>query len=205
MRDERIAPWRSPLARALHLHRSQPQARYFQLATVDPDGKPHNRTVVFRGFGNHGDRLRIVTDARSDKIAQLQHQPWGEACWYFAKTREQFRLAGPLLAVTKETQAAAAEVPEADLQRERIQVWQALSENARLQFAWPQPRASRATDPAAFAPEPPNAEEPPETFALLLLEPQHVDRLALRGNPQDRWLYDLDLESGQWSERAANP
>jgi len=204
MRDA-LAPWRSPLARALHLHRSQPQARYFQLATVAPDGKPRNRTVVFRGFSNQCDRLRIVTDSRSEKIAQLQQQPWGEACWYFAKTREQFRLAGPLLAVTNVTQEATAEVPDPELQRERIQVWQALSENARLQFAWPQPKGDRATDPDAFTPEPPDAEAPPETFALLLLAPQRVDRLALRGNPQDRWLYDLDVASGQWSERAANP
>ncbi|MEO0947881.1 MAG: Npun_F5749 family FMN-dependent PPOX-type flavoprotein [Cyanobacteria bacterium J06641_5] len=204
MRDE-LAPWRSPLARALHLHRSQPQARYFQLATVAPDGKPRNRTVVFRGFSNRCDRLRIVTDTRSDKIAQLNHQPWGEACWYFAKTREQFRLAGPLLAVTNVTQEAAAEVPDPELLRERIQVWQALSENARLQFAWPQPRDNRITDPAAFAPPSPDPATPPETFGLLLLEPQQVDRLALKGNPQDRWLYDLDLSSGQWSELAVNP
>jgi len=27
-----------------------PYAKYFQLATVKPDGKPANRTVVYRGF-----------------------------------------------------------------------------------------------------------------------------------------------------------
>lgn len=201
--DGELAPWRAPLARSLHAHRSQPQARYFQLATVASDGKPHNRTVVFRGFSDRSNRLKIVTDARSDKIVQLQHQPWGEACWYFAKTREQFRLAGPLQVVTNLTAPAAAEVP--DLLQERIQTWQALSDNARLQFAWPQPKGDRATDLDAFAPEPPDAEAPPETFALLLLAPQQVDRLALRGNPQNRWLYALNAASGQWSERAVNP
>lgn len=205
MRDGELAPWRSPLARALHLHRSQPQARYFQLATVAPDGKPHNRTVVFRGFSDRSDRLKIVADTRSDKIPQLRHQSWGEACWYFAKTREQFRLAGPLLVVTKETPGTAAEVPDPELQRERLQVWQALSENARLQFAWPQPKADRVADPDAFTPPPPDPEDPPETFGLLLLEPRYVDRLSLKGNPQDRQLYDRDPASGQWSERAVNP
>ncbi len=204
MSDE-LAPWRSRLARSLHQHRAQPQARYFQLATVAADGKPHNRTVVFRGFRSGSNHLKIATDARSDKIAQIHHQPWGEACWYFAKTREQFRLAGPLLVVADRTTQAAAEVPEADLQQERILVWQALSEGARLQFAWPPPGAVRADDAAVFSPPPPDAAMPPTSFCLLLLDPQEVDLLELRGDPQNRWQYALDRSSGQWSERALNP
>lgn len=211
MNDE-LAPWRSPLARSLHQHRAQPQARYFQLATVAADGKPHNRTVVFRGFCASSNRLRIATDARSEKVAQLQHQSWGEACWYFVKTREQFRLAGPLLVVTHETQtpAAAAEVPAAStdtdgLQQERVRVWQGLSDNARQQFAWPTPGAPRSRAPEAFVPPPPDSEAPPETFCLLLLEPQAVDFLTLKGDPQDRRTYTLDPDSGTWVERIVNP
>jgi pyridoxamine 5'-phosphate oxidase len=45
-----LAPWRSALARALHRNRALVYARYFQLATVRADGRPANRTVVFRGF-----------------------------------------------------------------------------------------------------------------------------------------------------------
>ncbi|MFN5729491.1 MAG: pyridoxamine 5'-phosphate oxidase, partial [Pseudanabaena sp.] len=42
--------WRSHLARSLHQHRNQPEARFLQLATIDLDQRPRNRTVVFRGF-----------------------------------------------------------------------------------------------------------------------------------------------------------
>lgn len=45
-----LAPWRSPLSRAIHLNRSQAHHRFLQLATVTPGGQPRNRTVVFRGF-----------------------------------------------------------------------------------------------------------------------------------------------------------
>ncbi|MEO1006929.1 MAG: pyridoxamine 5'-phosphate oxidase, partial [Cyanobacteria bacterium J06638_38] len=44
-----LAPWRSLLSGAIHRNRSQPHSRYFQLATVTPEGYPANRTVVFRG------------------------------------------------------------------------------------------------------------------------------------------------------------
>nr|WP_265264241.1 pyridoxamine 5'-phosphate oxidase family protein [Spirulina subsalsa] len=89
-----LAPWRSPLSHALHRNRSQPFSRYLQLATITPDGYPANRTVVFRGFTPQGNALKIITDSRSEKFQQLHHSPWGEICWYFSQTREQFRLFG---------------------------------------------------------------------------------------------------------------
>ncbi|MCA1991428.1 MAG: pyridoxamine 5'-phosphate oxidase family protein, partial [Coleofasciculus sp. S288] len=89
-----LAPWRSLLASALHKNRSLPYARYFQLATIRADGRPANRTVVFRGFLDSTNQLKIITDTRSQKAEQIDHQPWGEVCWYFPKTREQFRLLG---------------------------------------------------------------------------------------------------------------
>jgi pyridoxamine 5'-phosphate oxidase len=66
-----LAPWRLPLARALHRNRSIPASRYLQLATVRSDGRPANRTVVFRGFAPDTDWLQFVTDSRSQKVEQL--------------------------------------------------------------------------------------------------------------------------------------
>jgi PPOX class probable FMN-dependent enzyme len=94
-----LAPWRSLLSRALHKNRSLPYARYFQLATVRADSRPANRTVVFRGFLEDTDQLKIITDSRSQKADQIDHLSWGEACWYFPNTREQFRFAGQLTLV----------------------------------------------------------------------------------------------------------
>ena len=34
------------------------------LATVKPDGKPANRTVVYRGFDSDSERILFVTDTR---------------------------------------------------------------------------------------------------------------------------------------------
>jgi len=68
-----LAPWRSPLARALHRNRSKAYSRYPQLATVRPDGRPANRTIVFRDFSPDTNDLQFVTDLRSDKMAQITH------------------------------------------------------------------------------------------------------------------------------------
>ncbi|MEM9245128.1 MAG: pyridoxamine 5'-phosphate oxidase family protein, partial [Cyanobacteria bacterium P01_F01_bin.153] len=127
-----LAPWRSPLSRALHRNRSLAYARYFQLATVRADGSPANRTVVFRGFSDRPDRLnslKIITDHRSEKIAQFAGDQRAEACWYFPKTREQFRLLGTIATVTDQ------DAPDGAAARERVTTWQNLSDGARLQFA----------------------------------------------------------------------
>ncbi len=89
-----LPPWRSPLARALHRNRSLPYARYLQLATVRANGRPANRTVVFRGFLDGSDQLKFVTDARSEKAEQVSQFSWGEACWYFPKPASNFGLQG---------------------------------------------------------------------------------------------------------------
>jgi hypothetical protein len=39
--------------------------QFFQLATVKPDGKPANRTVVYRGFDSESERMLFTTDTRS--------------------------------------------------------------------------------------------------------------------------------------------
>ena len=192
-----LAPWRSLLARALHNNRSLPYARYFQLATVRADGRPANRTVVFRGFLEDTNQLKIITDSRSQKADQIQHQSWGEACWYFPKTREQFRFTGQLTLV-------GADDPNSALKKARQRTWQDLSDAARLQFAWPDPGKARTEDNAAFSPPAPNPEQPLPNFCLLLLDPVQVDRLELRGDPQNRWLYTLN-NSEDWYEQAVNP
>lgn len=189
-----LAPWRSLLARARHRNRSRVDSRYLQLATVTPDGKPANRTVVFRGFLTAANALTFVTDARSDKVRHLQHFAWGEACWYFTQTREQFRLAGSLIVVDHHH-------PNPNLAEERIQGWSQLSDQARQQFTWPEPGASRASA-TAFAAIP-HPTVPPDHFCLLVLTPEWVDHLELRGDPQNRTQYFLQQDS--WCQKIVNP
>lgn len=187
-----LAPWRSPLARALHRNRSLIYARYLQLATVRRDGRPANRTVVFRGFREQGDRLLLISDDRSQKQAEIRHQPWAEICWYFPKSREQFRISG---------QVEIIDGSHGD-QLTRTQVWQGLSDPARSQFAWPDPRGNRS-DSDAFSPQTVDDQQPLASFSVLLLEPVEVDHLELRGEPQNRSLYRL--EKTGWEMRSVNP
>ncbi|MBD2343592.1 Npun_F5749 family FMN-dependent PPOX-type flavoprotein [Anabaena subtropica] len=191
-----LAPWRSAIAHALHRNRTLVYARYLQLATVRANGHPANRTVVFRGFLKDTNQLKFITDARSEKIDQIQQQPWAEVCWYFPNTREQFRLTGQLTLVGNDESYP-------HLQTARITTWQELSDPARLQFAWPHPSQPRE-DQAAFNPPPPDTQKPVGNFCLLLLEPTQVDHLELRGEPQNRWLYHRD-DNQEWSTQAVNP
>lgn len=191
-----LPDWRQILTGVLHRNRKQPYSRYFQLATVQTDGYPANRTVVFRGFLNDTSQLKIIVDSRSQKIDQIQHQPFAEACWYFTETREQFRLAGKLTLI-------GVDYDDAELQKSRVSTWQELSDNARVQFAWAHPGKERATS-EAFAPPLPDAMNPLPNFCLLLLDPVKVDHLQLRGEPQNRYLYTCD-NLGNWSCVEINP
>jgi pyridoxamine 5'-phosphate oxidase len=190
--------WRSHLARSLHQHRNQPEARFLQLATIDLDQRPRNRTVVFRGILENSDRfrdcLKIITDSRSQKIEQIKANPWAEVSWYFTKTRSQFRISGKLILIDHK-------YADLELQTARSAAWQALSESARMQFTWVHPREPRV-DFLEIAP--PDPTQPLDTFCLLLLNPIEVDRLELRGTPQNRWIYLRD-QQGNWTEQEVNP
>ncbi|MEM7066252.1 MAG: Npun_F5749 family FMN-dependent PPOX-type flavoprotein [Cyanobacteria bacterium P01_B01_bin.77] len=183
-----LAPWRPILARALHRNRARAYCRYLQLATIHATGRPSNRTVVFRGFV--GTALQIVTDGRSEKVQEIQAQPWAEACWYFTVTREQFRISGKLMLVAQENHTI------------RINAWQAMSAKARQQFYWPHPGQPKA-DIAAFEPVEPSTQGPPDSFYVLLLEADRVEHLMLKGAPQDRCIYEYT--AGEWQVKTVNP
>jgi pyridoxamine 5'-phosphate oxidase len=191
-----LAPWRSPLGKALHLNRSLANVKYLQLATVRSNGHPANRTVVWRGFREDTNELKLITDFRSQKIADIYENPWGEACWYFSRTREQFRLHGKLLLITEETADEA-------LQTLRVQTWKDLSLGARAQFSWAEPGLPRDFH-KPFRMELPTPEEILPDFCLLLFDPIAVDHLQLRGDPQFRTKYDRS-PGGKWNTIAVNP
>ncbi|MEH2135818.1 Npun_F5749 family FMN-dependent PPOX-type flavoprotein [Nostoc sp.] len=192
-----LAPWRGAIAHALHRNRSLVYARYLQLATVQPNGRPANRTLVFRGFLEDTNQLRFITDIRSAKADQIQQQPWAEICWYFPNTREQFRITGDLTLVSSDDS-------HQNLHPARTAIWQELSDAARLQFAWPHPGKPRVQTPEAFAPPAPDPVQPVPNFCLLLLDPVQVDHLELRGEPQNRRFYRHD-ENQEWSCEEINP
>ena len=193
-----LPPWRSSIARALHRNRSLPNARYVQLATVDRDLRPRNRSLVFRGWLEPGSQVKFVSDIRSTKAINLlaDTSPYAEACWYFPKTREQFRLSGTLALVTPESSNTS-------YSKARQAAWQQMSDSGRIQFDWGTPGADRSEDPAAFNPPQPDEHQPSENFCLLLLDVTGVIHLELRGEPQSCYLYEL-IED-EWQMRSINP
>lgn len=193
-----LPPWRSSVARALHRNRSLPYARYVQLATIDRANRPRNRTVVFRGWREPESQLQFAIDLRSAKAQNLLtgSANWAEICWYFPTTREQFRISGELLLVTAESEL------ERDC-KARQSAWQQLSDGGRISFAWEMPGADRSTDSAAFNPPAPDVMQPLANFGLLLLAPTAVDHLELRGEPQNRYSYEL--VGAEWVMREVNP
>ena len=165
---------------------------------MNADGRPRNRTVVFRGWLEPESQLRFVVDIRSPKAMSLLagSSDWAEVCWYFPKTREQFRLSGQLVLVT-------AECVISSHSKARQEAWHQMSDSGRIQFDWATPGADKTGDPAAFNPPQPDSLEPLANFCLLLLNTRLVDHLELRGETQSRCRYEL--VAGEWVMRSINP
>ncbi len=75
-----------------------------------------------------------------------------------------------------------------------------MSAKARSQFTWPTPGELYAET----APSETLTTSPSPNFCLLLLNPQEVDYLELKGEPHARWLYYLD-DTQTWHISRINP
>lgn len=177
--------WRDALSHALRRNRRDAHHRYMQLASLGTDGRPANRTVVFRGFSEDDQRLQVATDARSEKVAQLAARGSVEVCWYFTRSREQFRIRG---------EAALHAAGPA-----RLRLWSKLSEAARAQFFWPDPGLPLGEGDKVTQ----LGNGPPDSFVLLEIAPSRVDHLQLAADPQQRFL--SELRDSRWESHAVNP
>jgi pyridoxamine 5'-phosphate oxidase len=68
-----------------------------QLATVDSQGFPHVRTLVYRGFlfnDKANNVITLTTDKRLDKYQELLHNDKFEAVFWFPNARKQYRFRG---------------------------------------------------------------------------------------------------------------
>lgn len=172
-------------------HNLHTDFRHVQLASVDTDGHPACRTVVFRHLDADRERLFFITDARSHKAREIDKSPRVEACWYLSATREQFRLRG-------EAWLAGEDAPT-DLVQLRAEVWDRLSPETRRLFASPAPGTPHKTGDAPDTP----TSAAPSCFVLLVLEVDGVDHLQLRDHPHRRILYRK--QGDDWSARRLNP
>ena len=176
---------------------------YVQIATVD-EGKPKCRTVVFRGFIDHAGSswMKMITDARSEKVAQIMASPSCEMVWWFPKSSEQFRISGILHLVGPESCGALFDA--------RLDQWRNLSDMAREQFYWMHPGEEFA--PLESGTVPPGGRDAegkllpvPDSFLLMLLEPNEVKYLRLKDNyAQMDIKTDVDSTT-HWVSQRVNP
>ena len=89
MASEVANGWKSLLDVSIKRSRKVRGGNYVQIATVDLEGNPHCRTVVFRGFSTiQGKKyLRMITDGRSQKAKHVANNPKCEMCWWFQKVK----------------------------------------------------------------------------------------------------------------------
>ena len=185
--------WKQNLVNSIARSRKVRGGNYVQIATVDAENRPHNRTVVFRGFQvdeNGKEAFKMITDARSQKVEQVKHSPYCEMVWWFGKTSEQYRVYGTLRLVGPDAQDSNSE-KQNHIAIARKQQWGNLSDPAREQFYWDPPgiefssdterqvkslpKGGRCADTGKVLPPPPN-------FLLMLFYPQEVKYLRLTDN-----------------------
>eukprot|EP00877_Chromochloris_zofingiensis_P008741 jgi/Chrzof1/411/Cz01g14250.t1 len=201
------APWRQLLQQSLDSNKSLPYSKYLQLATVRTDGRPANRTVVFRGFLNATDGITFATDKRSAKVSEVAANPNAEVCWYFPNSREQYRLSGTVGVVDDA-------VSDEALQAARHVTWKKMSDAGRSQFLWPQPCQPRIPDNEHLftQPAPESAGEPVPNFCIMVMKVFEVDHVELFTNK--RTVFKLHSAPGkgndskplqQWTTEEVNP
>ncbi|KAL0896296.1 hypothetical protein Bca101_080257 [Brassica carinata] len=159
-----VAPWKQLLFGAIEANSHLKHSSYAQLATIGVNGRPSNRTVVFRGFEENSDRIQINTDLRSRKIQELKLCPFSE-----------FRINGRVEVID----ASSSDQTKLQL---REKAWFANSLKSRLMYICPapgmpyngeQPDQEVKLDPSSG---------PVADYCLLLLEPEKVDYLNLKSN-----------------------
>lgn len=193
------APWKHLLLKALESNANAKHSSFFHLATIGSNGRPSNRTVVFRGFLGDSEKIQINTDFRSRKIEELKHCPFAEICWYFTVSWEQFRINGKIDVID-----GSNSDPLKLQQREKA--WFASSPKSRLQYLGPSPGIPCLDDkhPAEFSLD--SSAGPVDAFCLLVLDPDQVDYLNLKSNERIAYISRQNLNGEKyWTSEEINP
>lgn len=141
------------------------------LATVGLDGRPRARTVVLRGFDVAARALRVHTDVRSDKVAEVREDPRVSFAFYDVGARLQVRVeARASVHIGDETAAAA---------------WARSSPMARACYAGDEVPGALLLAPPA---ERPAGEGDFALFCVLLCRFESLDILSLRATGHRRVL-----------------
>ncbi|KMT20272.1 hypothetical protein BVRB_1g002760 [Beta vulgaris subsp. vulgaris] len=194
-----VTPWKQLLLHAIEANSHLKHSSFFQLATIGGNGRPSNRTVVFRGFQDETDKIQINTDCRTRKIEELKHCPFAEICWYFTDSWEQFRINGRIDVIE------GSKSDSMKLQ-EREKTWFASSLKSRLQYLGPDPGIPSITEdlPKGVSLDP--SAGPVDAFCLLVLDPDKVDYLNLKTNTRIEYRCSRNSNGDKcWTPERINP
>ncbi|XP_028767592.1 pyridoxine/pyridoxamine 5'-phosphate oxidase 2 isoform X1 [Neltuma alba] len=194
-----ISPWKQLLMNALESNSHLKHSTFFQLATIGTNGRPSNRTVVFRGFQDNTDKIQINTDGRSRKIEELKHCSSGEICWYFTDSWEQFRINGQIDVIDGLN-------PSPLKLQQREKSWFASSLRSRLQYLGPNPGLPCLSEETQREISLDPSTGPVDAFCLLILDPDQVDYLNLKSNLRLTYKSSVSATAEKsWSVERVNP
>ena len=197
-----LKSWLERIETSIAKSRKIKGGNYVQIATIDENGSPNCRTVVFRGFLKYNNdeniAMKMITDSRSEKVNQIKSSPICEMVWWFSQSSEQYRIKGTLKLVSNEPNELE------EFQSARKQMWGNLSDPAREQFFWLQPGKEYEGNPIVPIGGRDSDNKvltPPETFLLMLLLPSSVKYLRLK----DNYAQNDKLENNTWISTRVNP
>lgn len=166
------------------------------VGTVDAHGTPQLRIMILRAMSRDSRILRFHTDARSDKITQLQHEAAASVLVYDAAAKAQVRLSGRAQIVTGGNVADTA--------------WSGSTAFARRCYMAEAAPGTPIAQPSSGLPEWIEGKQPEEeqladyrgNFAALLFQADSIEWLYLAnaGHRRARWQWDQtqNLWLGNW-------
>ncbi|CAI2168645.1 3161_t:CDS:2 [Funneliformis geosporum] len=200
-----------------------------QLATFNTTmRKPANRSVIFRGFikddenSFESDLFCITTDIRSGKVDQLSKNSAFEICWWFSKSREQFRMAGNAYVLSLSfyskfpfTKLSSYFPPTCnfDWNKELRSQFEKISDELRANLTYPTPGSPLQNENfikklGVIGKNDRDNEliqKSFENFALVIFEVEEVDRVELAIDPHKRTNWKLNNQTGEWTEQRVHP
>ncbi|XP_021893060.1 pyridoxine/pyridoxamine 5'-phosphate oxidase 2 isoform X2 [Carica papaya] len=192
------APWKQLLLDAIESNSSFKHSSYFQLATIGSNGRPSNRTVVFRGFEESSEKIKINTDARTRKIEELKKCPFAEICWYFTDSWEQFRISGRIDVIDGSN-------PDSMKLQQREKSWFASSMKSRLQYLGASPGLPNISEQQTQELFLDPSTGPVASFCLLVLDPDQVDYLNLKSEQRLAFTSTLNVSGEKfWTSEKIN-
>ncbi|WP_298353649.1 pyridoxamine 5'-phosphate oxidase family protein [uncultured Dokdonia sp.] len=157
--------------------------RYITLGTVDAGGVPQLRTVVLRQVQDDLS-LRIYTDSRSSKIAQLLQNPTASLLFYHPKKLLQVKVTATASVITDPTELA--------------KYYTGVQPNSKKDYTTAQPPGATLSNPDEVS-----YLEATHFFTIITFAPTQIEYLQLKRPNHIR--ASFTKTNDEWEGRFINP